>query len=126
MPFKVVQTFEGNKIKLLTVPSGWESNNVLRYPNKCITKYAKDENSTPTPDWEVIKCKVKRKNVLSYKAGENLVTEMMKHSDTEEDVHNDINNTQRRRLQNKTTLDLNSVAQDMVRTTNFVQVMSLL
>ncbi|CAG9137627.1 unnamed protein product [Plutella xylostella] len=114
MPFKVVQTFEGKKNKLFTVPSGWEANNVLRYPNKCIQKYAKDENSTPTPDWEVIKCKVKRQNVISYEAGENLVSEMMKHSDTEEEVLHDTNNTQRRRLQNKTTLNLNSVAQDMM------------
>ncbi|CAG4992504.1 unnamed protein product [Parnassius apollo] len=110
MPFKVVQTLEGKKYKLFTIPSGWESNNILRYPNKCISKYLKDENSTPTLDWDVIKCKVKRTDVLSYENGEKLVSEMLKHSDTEDDVDN---YTQRRRSHNK-SLNLNPIAQDMM------------
>ncbi|CAK1601845.1 unnamed protein product [Parnassius mnemosyne] len=71
MPFKVVQTLEGRKYKLFTIPSGWESDNILRYPNKCISNY---EN------------------------GEKLVSEMLKHSDTEDDIDN---YTQRRRPHNK-------------------------
>lgn len=117
MPFKVVQTLEGKKYKLFTVPSGWETNNILRYPNKCISKYIKDESSSPTLDWDVMKCKVKRSNLLSYEIGEQLVSEMLKHSDTEDDADNYM---QRRYPQNKKSLDLNSVAQDMVRTMQII------
>lgn len=84
MPFKIIQTIEGNKKKLFTVPSGWEIDNILRYPNKAPSKYIKDENSKPTPEWEIMKCTVKRINISSYEAGDKQISEMMKYSDTDE------------------------------------------
>ncbi|KAF9801905.1 hypothetical protein SFRURICE_005791 [Spodoptera frugiperda] len=82
--FKIIQTIEGNKKKLFTVPSGWEIDNILRYPNKAPSKYIKDENSKPTPEWEIMKCTVKRINISSYEAGDKQISEMMKYSDTDE------------------------------------------
>ncbi|KAF9824382.1 hypothetical protein SFRURICE_002044 [Spodoptera frugiperda] len=84
MPFKIIQTIEGNKKKLFTVPSGWEIDNILRYPNKAPSKYIKDENSKPTPEWEIMKCTVKRINISSYETGDKQISEMMKYSDTDE------------------------------------------
>lgn len=85
MPFKVVQTLEGKKLKLLVVPSGSETDNILRYPpNKELKRYIKDENSIPMPEWHVMKCKVKRRNILSYEDREQVLDEMLLHSDTDD------------------------------------------
>ncbi|KAF9821302.1 hypothetical protein SFRURICE_005768 [Spodoptera frugiperda] len=80
MPFKIIQTIEGNKKKLFTVTSGWEIN---KTPSNS-SKYIKDENSKPTPEWEIMKCTVKRINISSYEADDKQISEMMKYSDTDE------------------------------------------
>ncbi|XP_046970591.1 uncharacterized protein LOC124537743 [Vanessa cardui] len=86
MPFKVVQTLEGKKLKLLVVPSGWETDNILRYPPN--------------------------KESKSYEDGEQVLDEMLLHSDTD-----DADNYRQKRCpqnQKLMTLDLNSKAENMI------------
>lgn len=113
MPYKIVQTLEGKKIKLMTCPSGWEKNNILKYPKKGLFKYVHDENSTPEPDWDVMMCIVKRSNIPSYNDGEKIITDMANRSDTDDAEGN---NYPRKRYKSQETLNLNIVADKIVKT----------
>ncbi|XP_041989258.1 uncharacterized protein LOC121740592 [Aricia agestis] len=86
MPFKIVQTSENNKIRLFTVPSAWEDQNILKWPRKMLTKYIKDEFSTPEGDWKQLRCTVKRQDIPSYETAEYVLKEMLNHTDTEDDT----------------------------------------
>lgn len=61
MPFKVVQTIEDGNFCLCVVPSGWEINGKLYWPNNAnVTKLLKDEKSLPTDNWIPMNCIKKR------------------------------------------------------------------
>lgn len=117
MPYKIVQTLEGKKIKLMTCPSGWEKNNVLHYPKTALFRYLYDENSTPEPHWNVLMCIVKRSNIISYDEGEKIVAEMSKHSDTDDIDDNNQNNTysMKKRYKSQAALNVNIVADEIVK-----------
>lgn len=109
MSYKIVQTWEYNKHRLLAVPSTWENNNILKYPRKNITKYLKIGTSIPEHDWKQIKCDVKRRELLSYETAEYVLQEMVNHTDTEDDTINSATSKQ-----SKPELNMNIIADDIV------------
>lgn len=112
MPYKIVQTLEGKKVKLMTCPSGWEKDNILKYPKKGLFKYVHNEYSTPEPDWDVMMCRVKRSNIPSYDEGEKIISTMTNHSDTDDAG----DNYPRKRYKSQEVLNLNIVADKIVKT----------
>lgn len=113
MPYKIVQTVEGKKTKLMTCPSGWEKNNILKYPKNRLFTYIHDETSTPQPDWELMMCIVKRANISSYEEAEKIITDMTNRSDTDDA---DDNNYPQKLYKNQAALNLNIVADKIVKT----------
>lgn len=63
MPFKIVQTIEDSQLCLSIVPSLWEENGMLFWPNKKISihRLLKNESSQPEKGkWEEMPCVKKR------------------------------------------------------------------
>lgn len=109
--FKIVQTFEkqgtDEKKMLAIVPSGWESNGVLMWPESYsqndFMKRLKDAKSIPSDDhsWTPYAgTKVKRTGIATYKEAEKILKDMMPNSDssssTDDGVHDVISETVRR------------------------------
>jgi hypothetical protein len=109
MPYKVVQTIEGRKKKLMTCPSQWEKNNILKYPRRGLFRYLHDENSKPEPDWDVMMCLVKRHNINSYE-GEEIITAMMTQSDTD-----DNDNLAQKQHRNLEPFNVNIIADQIIK-----------
>ena len=85
MPFKIIQTKERNKVKLIAVPSTWEHNSVLRWP-KQPQKIINDDTSLPQAHWCSIPCSVIRNNINTYEAAVKEINIMLTQRDTEEET----------------------------------------
>lgn len=88
--FLIVQTIEGGRSILTTVPHKWvsivenKSYDVLRWPNKNVRAEIEDASSEPHGSWCKMKCKIKRKGFLR-KADADLECEaMMNQTETSE------------------------------------------
>lgn len=89
MPFKIVRTLEKGKYRHWIVPSKWESNNIVKWPKRNISKLVKCDDYLPDPDWQQIKCQVKRKNIPTYNDAERELANLLCVTDTDEDQIND-------------------------------------
>lgn len=88
MPFKVVQTIENGKTVLSAIPSQWEENNLLYWPNNRskLRILLQEEFSIPDKDkWEKLPCTIKRNNLKSIVDAEHEIDVMELISDTEEE-----------------------------------------
>lgn len=98
--FKVVQTRnKSGGCDLCVVPSAWESNKILKWPNlltKKITKIISDPLSTPESDWREIHCELKRSNLATYELAEKEVAVMMANSDTADSSSNELEHDMKR------------------------------
>lgn len=83
MPFKIVQTVEGNKMLLSIVPSHWERNGILSWPKNSNVD-VRDDSAANRPDESFLKfqCVTKRTNLEFYELAEGIVKTMTEKSDT--------------------------------------------
>lgn len=105
MPFKIIQTKEQNRVQLITVPSSWEQDSVLRWPKQA-WKFIKDNETVPQADWSSLPCSLKRSDIKTYQEAEKEISTMLMQSDTEEETNFHSKN---QRIVMK-TLDLNTAA----------------
>jgi hypothetical protein len=90
MTFKVVQSIENGVPELTAVPSDWESGGKLFWPQKHVrnrSRLIRDDRSKPSPEWDIIDCKVKRTNIETYREAENEIKIMLGHTDTDHDLN---------------------------------------
>lgn len=100
MPYKIVQTVEKGKKTLVVIPSLWENEGKLWWPPRNIQfKVMKDEQSKPGNDWKLMKCILKRSNILTYQQADSELSFMEENSDT------DVND-------NDTTIQLRETSQN--------------
>lgn len=87
MPFKIIQTIESGEICLTVVPSGWETNGILRWPKKhLVGKLSQIEGSIPDENWEKMIC-VKKREFKTRKQADDELERMETQPDTEvEDI----------------------------------------
>lgn len=87
MPFKIVQTIENSKICLAVVPSGWEKDGTLYWPNKSrllTYKMQKQEHCLPVyTEWEKCAC-IKKREFLTFQEAETECSRMEENSDTDD------------------------------------------
>lgn len=82
--FKVVQTVEDGEIFISAVPSSWEKDSVLCWPNgTTCEKKRSNPKCAPTDTWRKIPCVVKKTGILTFKEALNLETQLLAFSDTE-------------------------------------------
>lgn len=111
--FKIVQTVEaGHKVPLLSiVPSAWEQDHVLYWPNTkkpaLLEQLLKNPNSKPQEGWLEQQCLKKRENFLTYQAAEIELEAMTNQSDT--DAEWTETNKRKRTQRAKADADFNSL-----------------
>jgi len=88
--FKIVQTFEKNKIVLTIVPANWELNNVLWWPRYRADKLIKIADSAPDDTWFKMKCKLKRNHLFNLEVAEEELERMKCNDDTEQEEDGEI------------------------------------
>lgn len=110
MTFKIVQIIEKGRLLLWTVPSPWENNGKLKYPNKN-DKLRRDPTSIPKDNWKSVDCIVKRSNISSFQSAESVIKTMSDVSDTE--AENDSTKNCPPPLSNKTQPSSNHGYQEM-------------
>lgn len=100
MAFKIVQTTEEAETCLSIVPSTWEDNGILKWPNKpkLAEKLSHKENSQPYSTWDKLICIKKREFQKRKKEAENEVRLMEAHSDTEKESENNSASVQNQKL----------------------------
>ncbi|XP_049703565.2 uncharacterized protein LOC110384383 [Helicoverpa armigera] len=111
MPFKIVRTLEKGKYSHWIVPATWESNNIVKWPKRNISKLVKCDDYLPDPDWRQIKCRVKRNNIPTYKDAERELENLLCVTDTDEEQIND-----KMTKSNKQEVNLNALVEQL--TTN--------
>lgn len=89
MPFKIVQTVEKGRPRLSIVPSVWEDGGKLFWPTEKVKNRArlvKDENSFPSPNWDILDCVVKRSNIAMYAVAQTELQNMENCTDTDNET----------------------------------------
>lgn len=89
MPFKIVQTVEKGRPRLSIVPSVWEDSGKLFWPTEKVknrARLAKDENSFPSPNWDILDCVVKRSYVATYAEAQTELRIMENYTDTDNET----------------------------------------
>lgn len=93
MTFKIVQTIEKGKPKLSIVPHHWETAGVLFWPKSAGRNTNDDsDNNRPDKSFQHFNCVLKRSQIPSYRAAEEMVCIMQNESDTD-DVDRDVSQT---------------------------------
>jgi len=83
MPFKIVQTTENGATYLEIVPNGWEHDDKCYWPMSGLKAKQKIEHSLPDDTFFSTACKVKRRNIESYKMASEILSVMELQSDTD-------------------------------------------
>ncbi|CAH0405511.1 unnamed protein product [Chilo suppressalis] len=89
MPFKIVQTVEKGRPTLSIVPYVWEDDGKLFWPTEKVknrARLARDENSFPNPNWDILDCVVKRSNIATYAEAQNELRIMENYTDTDNET----------------------------------------
>lgn len=84
--FKIVQTRERGKPRLSIVPTNWERNGLLYWPQTNLYNLQRNPESRPESSWFQYSCEVKRA-LLSFEEAEFELNEMLENSDTDRDDH---------------------------------------
>lgn len=84
MPFKIVQTRENGTNYLEIVPSGWEKNGTVWFPNTHLRTHQRNEKLKPnSKEFYSMTCVLKREGIPTFKEANSMISLMQDQSDTD-------------------------------------------